>query len=390
MAWSQAPTGILANSGRFKPTVTIANSYSEKLVRVLVEPALPADPETGEPAVPAVYGQEVAIQPEKISAKVVGTLADANGQALVDFSTLDENTAVALSAGNFSFNSTLGAAKSLRLGTKGSATFVFERQETVLDSAGEPKLDQNGNEIVRIKRMGTLVFQWNNASKTITATLSAVIPTGGASEDDGLASIAASNFHDVTEEEGTVSFANEPIAVRLQFGDLTGTRNAFISGKTVRRVQRVRVDPSDDSLDEYYPTTSVSLSGAADVKAPTLSVRVPASANLETGEAALTATLVDRGLPTLSSREDFENPTVTVFVAGSEAGTLDYVASDLGPDAGLDSKGRGSLTGIIGSDSLSAPTNTLTIVASDSEGNKTVVTRKVKGAPNFLSGTGDF
>ena len=66
------------------------------------------------------------------------------------------------------------------------------------------------------------------------------------------------------------------------------------------------------------------------------------------------------------------------------------MASDLGPDAGLDSKGRGSLAGIIGSDSLSAPTNTLTIVASDSEGNKTVVTRKVKGAPNFLSGTGDF
>ncbi|MEY5010757.1 MAG: hypothetical protein RLZZ253_1896 [Verrucomicrobiota bacterium] len=393
LAWSQAPSGILANTGRFRPTVTVANSYSEKLVRVLVEPAIPADPETGDPATPAVYGLEVVTLPEKISAKVVGTLADASGQSLVDFASLDESTTVGLSAGGFSFSSTLGEARSLRLGPTGSATFVFERQDPVLDSQGEPRLDRNGNEMVRITRMGTLVFQWNHRSRTVTATLSAVIPAGGASEDDGLGSIAASRFTSAAEEGGTVAFANEPVAVGLQFGEASGTRNAFVGGRTVTRVTRVRVDSSDPEMDEFYPVTSVSVAGAADTRAPSLSVRVPSSANAETGEATLSASIVDRPLPTLSESEDAQSPTVTVFVNGADEGvSLGYVDSTGEPleSGALDSRGRGFLTGTIGSDELSEAVNTLVIVASDSEGNQTVLTRKVRGTLNSIGLPGFF
>jgi hypothetical protein len=50
---------MLANDRQFEPAITAGDAYLEKLVRVLVNSATPADPELDIPAMKAEYAGEV-------------------------------------------------------------------------------------------------------------------------------------------------------------------------------------------------------------------------------------------------------------------------------------------------------------------------------------------
>ena len=399
---AEAPTGILSNIGKFRPQISVADSYSDRLVRVLVNPATPADPDTDTPATPAEYEYQVVPQAQKVSAKAVGYLADQTGTPLLDFASIGEETEVGLNAGEFSFSGQIGDADAKRLGSTGSATFYFTQIEVVRDSRGNPKLDSEGMEITRSRRIGSLVFSWSSRSKTGTATLAGVIPAGSRSGEDiagpegsGLNGIAAIPFAGIVGESGgTRAFANETVKVALKFGSLTGTRTAFVAGKTVTKLSRVRVDPQDPSMDEYYPVTTVTVAGAADVKGPSLSVQVPARANAATGEAAVFATVTDRPLPVLGDifralgpapltyGYDGEAPRVTVSVngSGSELGYVDSAGNPV-EEGSLDSRGRGRLSGVLGADALTSLKNTVVFEATDSEGNTTRVVKSIAATP---------
>jgi sulfatase modifying factor 1 len=365
-SFAAPPTGILANQGKLKPVVTVANSYSEKVVRTFA-----GDSDSG-----PIY--EIQQNAEKVSAKVMALLGD------FDFSAITGDTEVALSVGDFSFSSTLGEAGARKLEASGNATFTLNLQVPQLDADGGAKVDAEGNELFTSVRMGTVSWVWNAASKRVTATLALVIPGGGLADTAGVGGIASDRFASLGGQiptGGERRFGNQPVPVAVRFGPAEGSRDAFVGGVTRTRAIKM------PGAEAPYLTTSVVLAGGADTRGPQLSVRVPAKAE---NAVAVFAGLADRPAPSGYSTPEmlgYAVPEVAVYVdqvpgEGVEPDfLLSYCDSRGNPLEegllGLNAKGAGYLEGQTGV--LGSGTHTLTFVAMDSEGNtafcaKTVAT----------------
>ncbi len=388
-AWA-APSGILANQGKLKPSISVAWSRADKLVKAV---ETPADRASG---TAAVYRYQVVSGAEKVSAKVVASLADAYFDAPFDFAGISSETVLGLSVGDFSFSSTVGEASSKTVGANGKAVFNFVRETPVLDAQGNPKLDRNGNEMVTRKTLGSLSFVWSARTKSVTVTLTGVIPEGGALEGEVLAGIAPRFFESAGVSSGTVSFANEAVPVSVTFGDVTGERNAWAGVKVGTKVSFLRANAGDAYED--FAVSSVVLAGAADTTGPVLTVTLPAKADAS-GAAAVKVTLTERGAPTsgaggggLPTVEVLGNPAAGSLEAGDAAGsvTLGYVdktGASVAEGMELSAKGVGYLAGTLGAQGLGLASNVVKVVATDSEGNQTVVEKKVAG-PSTSGGGG--
>ena len=369
-----APAGFLANQGKLKPVVSIANSYSEKVVRIFA----------GDVGSAAVF--DVVPNPEKVSARVVARLGDYN------FAGITADTVVAFAAGDFNFRATLAEAATRTIAATGSATFNFSLQIPVLDADGNPRLDANENEMFSTVRLGSMKWTWNASTKMVSATLTLVIPAGGIPDTAGVGGIACAKFAGLAGEGGVRRFANVPLPVTVGFGDAAGSRDVFVGGVTQTRLVQVRGVAADHP--DTFPVTAVVLAGAADTRAPQLTVRVPLKVEAGT-EAAIFGVLVDRPAPSGYSTPGalgYGEPEVAVYVnqVPGEGVDPDFVlgysdnrGTALAEDApGLNAKGTGYLAGETGS--LGAGTQTLRFVATDSEGNTSTLVKTVLAPENFI------
>jgi formylglycine-generating enzyme required for sulfatase activity len=371
-ALGAAPNGILANKGKLKPVVTVANSSSEKVVKTFG-----GDADSG-----PIY--EVQPGPEKVSAKVMALLGDYN------FAGINADTEVALTVGDFSFAATLGEAGTRKLQATGNATFVLTMQVPILDADGGAKLDAEGDEMFSVVRLGTLNWAWSAANKTVTATLSLVIPGGGLADAAGVTGIASTQFAGLGQlilQGGERRFSNQPIPVSVSFGGETGSRDAFVTGVTRTRLVKVA------GAEAPHLTTSVVLAGGADTRAPQLSVRVPAKW-VEGTDIPLFAMLSDRPAPVGYSTPDLLGwvpPLVEVYVNQEPVdGALPDPRRTLGYSDSrgtaladgmpvLSGKGMGYLSGQRAA--MGGGVQTLHFVALDSEGNRTVAIKNVSTVP---------
>jgi hypothetical protein len=365
-ASAAAPTGILANQGKRKPVVTVANSYSEKVVRTFA-----GDADSG-----PVY--EVQPGAEKVSAKVVALLEDD-----YDFGAINADTEVALRVGDFSFSGTLGEAGSRKLQATGNAIFTFNHQTPLLDADGGAKVDGEGKELFSVVKVGTLTWAWSATSKTVTVTLAVVIPGGGLIDVAGVTGIATAYFGRLGQQiphGGERRFANQNEAgVSMRFGPSEGTRDAFVTGVTRTRLVKV------PGAEAPYLTTSVVLAGGADTRGPQLAVRLPKKW-VEGLAIPVFATLSDRLPPSWDSvsLDDPQAPDVAAHLGavptqGSGAFfTLDYrTVYGHGLPLGtpkVNSKGVGYLGA---NPTLEPGMYTLSFVAVDSQGNSTTVVKSV-------------
>ena len=362
-----APAGFLANQGKLKPVVSIANSYSEKVVRIFA----------GDVGSAAVF--DVVPNPEKVSARVVARLGDYN------FAGITADTVVAFAAGDFNFRATLAEAATRTIAATGSATFNFSLQIPVLDADGNPRLDANENEMFSTVRLGSMKWTWNASTKMVSATLALVIPAGGIPDTAGVGGIACAKFAGLAGEGGVRRFANVPLAVTVGFGDATGSRDVFVGGVTQTRLVQAKGVAADHP--DTFPVTAVVLAGAADTRAPQLTVRMPSKVEAGT-EAAIFGVLVDRPAPSGYSTPGalgYGEPEVAVYVnqVPGEGVDPDFVlgysdnrGTALAEDApGLNAKGTGYLAGETGS--LGAGTQTLRFVATDSEGNTSTLVKSI-------------
>jgi hypothetical protein len=224
---------ILANTATFKPKITVSDVYSEK---VLIE----ADDD--------FVFRSVEANPERIALTVVANLVGAN------VGTIDADTEVGVTAGNFSHSDSLGSAPDYKPTSK-KATFPITMDVDL----------PNGNTVTRT--VGSVIYAWTPKQLTVTVTCSNV---AGA----GISDISASNYAGTAEAGTTVFFANDPIDVSVNFGDAAGGRRAFLKGTT--RTQTKNYGSVDDGTDESYDISDVNLTGAADVIAPVVKTIFPA------------------------------------------------------------------------------------------------------------------
>ncbi len=381
---SAAPEGILANQRRLKPSIRVAYSRVDKLVKVVSEPAGPDSP--------ALYACEVRSGVALVSAKVEALMGE------FDFSAVTADTVLGLSVGDFTFRSKVGAAAVKTLGQTGKAQFYFVRQIPVLTGAGEPKKDGQGNAVVLRKTLGSLSFAWSAKARRLTATLSGMIPEGGALEGEVLSGIASGFFDLAGQNAGTVGFENEPVAVSVTFGEATGSRNAWAKVKVGTKKRTEKANPGDAAQD--FLVNSVVLVGEADTTGPAIVVKAPARVN-DSGTAAMSVTLTDRAGPT-SQAQGWAAPTLVVLgnpspgsfdqfgypidanASQDAAGvaTMGYVGSQgaaVQAGAELSARGVGYLAGTLGVEGLGQSSNVVMFVATDSEGNRTVVRKTVAG-----------
>ncbi len=366
-ASAAAPTGILANRGKKKPVVTVANSYSEKVVRTFAGDANNA----------AVF--DVVPNAEKVSAKVVALMGEYN------FGGITADTEVAFTAGDFTFQATLGEAATKTIGANGNATFNFTFQTPLLDGDGNPKLDANENEMFSTTQLGSLKWVWNATSKTVTATVVVVIPAGGLPDTAGVTGIACAKFAGLglTTVGGVKRFANVPLPVTVKFGEASGTRDVFLGGVTQTRSVQVRGVGAD--LPDTFAVTSVVIAGAADTRAPQLTVRMPKKTVSGAGFSVF-GVLLDRPERNVSYAgvvlNGYAAPEVQVYVnkVPGEGVPPDFVLpySDSRGNAALpgdtlNQKGIGYLARPLIL-SGSGP-QILRFVATDSEGNSAMVTK---------------
>lgn len=365
---ASAETNILANSGKFKPAIVFSDTYAERLFTFAAPP-----PEPGLPRDPATH--DIFAAPERISAKIVANLA------AFDFATeITEDMPIAVRVGAFQFIATLGQDGSRTFDRDGnpkpfdpkktSATFYYGVD--VLDADLNPKVDTNGNPIRR--KVGSLVFAWNTKAKTLTVTL-ANSDVGGS----GASPIAAANFVGAGDDGikgGRLSFAGEPVAVAVTFGTATGLRAAYAKGISQTSYRKFGSDAAG-TLEGPFAIHTVTVQGSADVTAPTLVATVPAKDADVNGLIDLSGTVTD--LPPGTFSGTAAALTVVIYVNDSP----DPVSADvLDPSTeGPDPKGKHLFTAA--DVALSKSVNTLTIVATDGDGNSRSVQKKVTTKASF-------
>ena len=482
---ASAETNVLENAGALKPTITLSDSYTDKLVRFFSVTPVPPDEQdettrvyTNTNEIPGI--QKTITYPKTYSAGmqtvvrtsvkiVIPNLVKPDGTPL-HTADVTEDTTVTVQVGDLKL---LDATK---LGDE-EGRGVWAAAGTVggvEHDAGDPKplgatalykigsfvddLDANF-QVKQIKdpedptafidapqkfaQTGQVTLAWTlspdtvvdaKAGKTLVITYTNVATFGEGDED--LASAWSNRFTSALVGTRSISkFVNQPIPVKVTFGDATGKRLIYGNGISKARVNRAHGEQVSRTL------RSTSLIAAADVTGPNLSVikpqapAAPASvgrrgvqqpsapevlidSDPESFGVDFFGTVQDLAAPTypgVLTEEDADGlvankaPKLEILIneEKNEDDDLNYYAVDytdkdgitltspgtaVDPDSGLystavlNSLGLGYFAGFADLSTLDGSllpigTNTLTFRATDSDGNVTVVTRRVKGAP---------
>lgn len=342
-------SNILANDGSFTPTIRFSDSYSEKVVTV-----------RGFDGAPATH--EVEAQPQKISAKVVANLAD------FDFSQISETMPVEFKIGEYSFSALLGEEAGRGVDRQGNPK-PFDPAKTSATFNYYIEVDRPNGDTV-LKKAGTLVFAWSVKAKTLTVTL-----TLANAIESGAGDISASEFiglADDGEKGGSLPFVSEAVVVELTFGSAHGARAAY--GKGVTKTAHRKFGSEAAGTLEELTVNTVTVLGSADVSEPVVATVVPATDEDSDGLVSFSGNVTDLAPGTFSG--DIHPLEVFVFVNDEE----EPFTAELKE---TDAKGKAAFS--VTDVQLTAPTNTLRIVAIDESGNQTVITRRV--TTNFDNNT---
>lgn len=283
-ASAEADFNVLANDGTFRPTITFADFYSERIVTI------PGKPSTHDKAAT-----------QKIAARIVANLGQFNLGEIVETMPLE------LKIGFFRFRASLGGDNS-RPPTKPfdpkkrSATFYL------YDSSYLP----DGTLITR--KTGSIVFAWN--TRTLTVSVSNISP---ATLLTGISSAAT----------------GEAVPVSLTFGSVKGTRTAFAKHSSSART--VTFGSLSSSFELFF-VSSVTVLGSADVTPPILSAIVPAKDVDSDGLVSFSGVVTDRpagpdGVAPRLSISIFVNastePVAAVVNAPDEKGRRTFNVTDV-------------------------------------------------------------
>jgi hypothetical protein len=278
---------------------------------------------------------------------------------------------VELEIGDYKFSSTLGAnqgAWSAANPTGTRAQYDLGYAVPVLNSDGTPATDASGNPVTRFKQTGRIRFEWSQRTGLLLILLEERIAAPELPE--AKSGFAANRLTD-SLELGAQRFANQPIPVRIQFGQFTGTRLSYSKG--IRQAVPHRLLPSTNSL------RSVGLAAAADNSAPKFT-RFTGSSAPDSVEFSFSGTLIDRGAPTfpaLFEMPEAESLKPSLRVHVNDEGMLDASGNFI-PGFPVETLGSGGTTTFTGSCILAQAVNILRFVATDADGNTSTLVRKVR------------
>lgn len=440
--WAMAGTGILANTDSFKPQISVGETLTEKLVRYFtteVDPENPGDSfddvnengkrdlgeeysddnENGRYDAPRfikvyTYGK---MPSQKVNARIVANLKGVAGDPEdpegapqdFDFDSINEETPVSVTVGDYTFNSTLGEEDSRGVFTRTtvvngveysagdpkplgtSALFKLGYSYPKLDAGGQEVTDEEGNPILLFKQTGSVKIEWSRQTKTVTFTVEQRTLAPDIAEPSGSTSVAADRLAGLSTRSSK-SFANQPIPVSVTFGSSGGSRVAYAKGVIKSRYHRVL---STQNPENPY-VRSVSLTGAADIEAPKLKLSVPAAADAELFGVDFLGSVTDRPAPTFSgvfeiAPSELVPPSVELLINGQGnpedpnggAYAVDFTDAQGNP-LPVDGEGNPTVSGYTnglgffgGFCELYEANNNLTFIARDAEGNASSFTRKV-------------
>jgi hypothetical protein len=283
------------------------------------------------------------------------------------------------------------------------------------------KYIQTGSLVVDWSALSASTVATNKAGKTLTITYTNAVTYN---EGDEPETIWTGRMSELSLK--TISkFVNQPIPVEVTFGEATGQRLVYANGVTKARQHRARGETAARILH------SVSLIGAADTVGPVVKFAPAAAADPELAGVDFLGTVQDIGAatyPTLMTEEDANGlvvnvaPKLELTISGGAPILVPYtdllgnpltslvegVPTELVPnEAGyygssqvLNSLGLGNFGGFADlSDVYTDETKptfqqpvasyTITLTATDADGNATVTTKTVKGvvAPDVFNFT---
>ncbi len=450
--WAMAGTGILANRDAFKPQITLGETLTEKLVRYFTlepDPANPGDEfddangngrwDAGEELITDHDGDNRYDAPkfikvysygkmpsQKVNARIVANLKGVGtnpedpeaGSVDFDFDSINEETPVSITVGDYSFSSTLGAEEGRGVFTRAttingvlyeagqpkplgsSALYKLGYSYPKLDSSGNEVTDEEGNPVTLFKQTGSIKIEWSRQSKTVTFTLEQRTLAPDIASPGEKTSIAADRLA-VLSTRASRNFANQPIPVSVTFGSASGARVAYGRGVIKSRFHRVL------AAENPY-VRSVSLTAAADTEGPKLRLMVPAAADPELFGVDFLGSVTDRPSPTFPSAiplpeelADASNaPELGLLINGQGQSSgdpgdettntpfsIDFTDA-LGNPLPVDDDGNPTVPGYVNGNGffggfceLYEATNNLTFIATDADGNVTTLTRKVTAKP---------
>lgn len=304
---------ILANAGKFKPTVTLSDVYNEHVVT-----------ETDD----GLVFRSVEIDPERIAFSVTANLSGVNPGVI------DADTTVGISMGYFDHSAVLGDASDYNPNAK-RATFRLTKE---MERANGDTYEVN---------IGAVIYAWTEKQLTVTVTCTDIV-------EAGVNDIAASDYVGIADAGTSVLFEGDEAEVSVTFGDATGTRRLFLSGKASTVTKKFGPETSDDY--EELDINSVNLKGEADVTGPEVKSTFSAIPSV-------TRTIDIAG----TARDEHSIVTLdSITVNGVET-----TPADLGSEDGPEASWNWSVAGL----PLAKGKNVVALTFSDQDGNVTQATK---------------
>lgn len=218
---------ILANAGKFKPTITLSDVYGETVATVA---------EDGE-----VY-RSLEIDPQRIAFTLIANLDGATTGVI------DAETAIGFTVGNFQHSALIGEAPDYK-DTAKKVTFPLTKE-----------MERANGDFYEVT-IGSVIYAWTDKQLKVTLTCSDIVAAG-------VSDIAAGDYVGTADPGTAVSFSGDSIEVAVFFGEANGERRAFLKGvtKTVTR----KFGSEDAGTYEEFDVVDVNLKGQADVAGPSV------------------------------------------------------------------------------------------------------------------------